>query len=133
MDAYRFLCDLRQRGITLRVDGAELRGRWIGGRLLASPAETLTDADRTGLRPHARAIRRLLLLVERLLEWTHEVQAVFGESTKLVKVVPDPGGTRRRRPRGLKLLLSILNGAGIHQRAEASRRGTPRPPCFLAD
>lgn len=61
MSAYELLCQLRRRGIIMKVDGGRLEsGRWYGGRLIATPAVRLTDLDRARIRKLAHDIRGLL-------------------------------------------------------------------------
>lgn len=51
MSAYGLFCDLRRRGIEVRV---------VDGRLTAEPAASLTVRDRDDLRKYDREVRALL-------------------------------------------------------------------------
>jgi hypothetical protein len=58
---YRLLCELRQRGIAVYVDGGSLLdGRWVGGSLVARPGDLLVDTERATLKKYGAEIRALL-------------------------------------------------------------------------
>ena len=101
MDAYRFICSLRSRGVSLRVEAGRLvKGRWRGGFLVASPGRLLNETDRTLLRQLNQPIRGLLPYVtaapesEPLVERCYHCgRSRFGEHSGVCKRCGLPGAS----------------------------------------
>ncbi len=58
---YRLLCELRHRGVSVHVEGGALvNGRLVGGKLVATPGQELTDIEQETLVQYSHEIRALL-------------------------------------------------------------------------